>query len=164
MDYNGRGTVHRGIDREEKQTIKANCSGWLRNYISLSSHYDLNTYKIENKVCYVSYNGGISWETVPVSVETLAAVGDGRPYFNKLQEKSYVITSEKTAFVYGGTKGIPLTATYSEDKGTTWKTSQISKTLDSVRVKFCSFPNAKVGYVIATGDRAMSQESQIIYI
>lgn len=121
------------------------------------------TYKIENKICYVSYNGGISWETVPVSVETLAAVGDGRPYFNKLQEKSYVISPEKTALVYGGTREIPLTVTYSEDKGATWKTSQISKTLDSVRVKFCSFPNAKVGYVIATGDRTMSQESQIIY-
>ncbi|AFQ44365.1 BNR/Asp-box repeat protein [Desulfosporosinus meridiei DSM 13257] len=154
-----------GYDLEKYQTSGEKERDEYKQKYEAEIPYDKQqyTYKIENHICYVSYNGGITWEEVPVSIESLAAVGDGRPYFNKLQEKSYVITSEKTAFVYGGTKEVPLTATYSEDKGATWKTSQISKTLDSVRVKFCSFPNAKVGYVIATGDRAMSQESQIIY-
>jgi hypothetical protein len=121
------------------------------------------TYKIENKICYVSYDEGSTWKEVPVNLETLVEVGDGRPYYNKLQEKSYVITPEKTAFVYGGTRENPLMMTYSEDKGATWKTSEISRTLDSVRVKFCSFPSANVGYVIATGGRTMSQEGQLIY-
>jgi hypothetical protein len=122
-----------------------------------------NTYKIENKVCYVSYDGGRTWKEVPVQLGSLAAVGDGRPFYNKLQEKSYLITSEKTAFIYGGTREIPLTVIYSEDKGTAWKTTEISKNLDSVRVKFCSFPTVKVGYVIAAGERAMSQERQVIF-
>ncbi len=121
------------------------------------------TYKIENKVCYVSYNGGSTWKEVPVPLETLAAVGDGRPYYNKLQEKSYVITPEKTALVYGGTREKPLSIIYSEDMGTTWKRAEISKTLDSARIKFCSFPTNTVGYVVAAGERAMSQERQIIF-
>ena len=121
------------------------------------------TYKIENKICYVSYDNGVSWKEVPVPLKTLVEVGDGRPYYNKLQEKNYVITPEKTAFVYGGTRETPLKITYSEDMGAIWKTAEISKNLDSSRVKFCSFPTVKVGYVIATSGRAMSQEGQIIY-
>jgi hypothetical protein len=121
------------------------------------------TYKIENKILYVSYDKGSTWKEVPIPLETLVAVGDGRPYYNKMQDKSYVIKPEKTAFVYGGTRENPLMITYSEDGGSTWKTTEISKTLDSARVRFCSFPNAKVGYVIATGGRTMSQEGQIIY-
>lgn len=121
------------------------------------------TYKIENGICYVSYDKGNTWKEVPVPLETLVAVGDGRAYYNKLQEKSYVITSEKTAFAYGGTRESPLRMTYSEDMGITWKTSEISTNLYSTRVKFCSFPTVTVGYVIATGDRTMSQESQTIY-
>ncbi|MCT8975263.1 hypothetical protein N4T77_01490 [Clostridium sp. CX1] len=121
------------------------------------------TYKIENKMVYVSYNKGSSWKEVPVPLETLVSVGDGRPYYNKLQEKSYVITPGKTAFVYGGTRDHPLMMIHSEDGGITWKTSEISKSLDSTRVKFCSFPTATVGYVIATSGRTMSQEGQMIY-
>ena len=121
------------------------------------------TYKIENKICYVSYDKGTTWKKVPVPLEALVSVGDGRLYYNKLQERSYIITPKKTAFVYGGTREIPLTITYSEDMGITWKTTKISKNIVSIRMKFCSFPNEKVGYVIATGDRTMSQESQIIY-
>jgi photosystem II stability/assembly factor-like uncharacterized protein len=120
-------------------------------------------YKIENKICYVSYDKGSTWKGVPVPLDTLVAVGDSRPYYNKLQEKSYVITPEKTAFVYGGTMENPLMVTYSEDMGITWKTSEISNNLDSTRVKFCSFPNVKVGYAIITGGRTMSQEGQTIY-
>lgn len=121
------------------------------------------TYKIENRIVYVSYDNGSTWKEVPIPLETLVAVGDGKPYYNKLQEKSYVITPEKTAFAYGGTRENPLMMIHSEDGGITWKTSEISKTLDSTRVKFCSFPTATVGYVIATGGRTMSQEGQIIY-
>jgi hypothetical protein len=121
------------------------------------------TYKIENGICYVSYDKGNTWKEVPVPLKTLTEVGDGRAYYNKLQENSYVITPEKTAFVYGGTRENSLMITYSEDKGSTWNTAEISKKLNSTRLKFCSFPTEAVGYVIATGDRTMSQEIQIIY-
>jgi hypothetical protein len=121
------------------------------------------TYKIENKICYVSFDGGNSWKEVPIPLNKLADVGDGRAYYNKLQEKSYVVSPEKTAFLYGGTRETPLTVIYSEDKGSTWNTVEVSKSIESARLRFCSFPTTKTGYVIVTGDRAMSQEMQIIY-
>lgn len=121
------------------------------------------TYKIEKGLCYVSYDQGSTWKEVPVALNSLVEVGDGNSYYNKLQEKSYILTPEKTAFVYGGTRKNSLKFTHSEDMGSTWNTSEISTELQSVRVKFCSFPTASVGYVIATSDRAMSQEMQFIY-
>ncbi|WP_230203681.1 WD40/YVTN/BNR-like repeat-containing protein [Bacillus massiliigorillae] len=120
------------------------------------------TYKIENKKCFVSYDFGKSWNEVPVPIETLAKVGDGNSHYNELQEGSYVITPKKTAFVYGGTQETGLMMVYSEDQGATWQTTNVSQ-LNSVRVKFCSFPTVKDGYVIATSDRTMSQEGQVIY-
>jgi hypothetical protein len=154
-----------GYDLEKYQTSGEREKDEHKNEYEAEIPYEKKqyTYKIENKICYVSYDGGNIWKEVPVKLETLVEVGDGRPYYNKLQEKSYVLTSEKTAFVYGGTRENPLMITYSADKGTTWKTVEISKALDSVRVKFCSFPSVNVGYVIATGGRTMSQEGQLIY-
>ncbi|MBS4539583.1 hypothetical protein GOQ27_14005 [Clostridium sp. D2Q-11] len=121
------------------------------------------TYKIEDGICYVSYDEGSSWKEVPILLETLVKVGDGREHYNKLQEGSYIITPEKTAFVYGGNRESNLKIIYSEDRGNTWQTSVINQTLKSNRVKFVSFPTPTTGYVIATGERTMSQEMQTIY-
>lgn len=71
--------------------------------------------------------------------------------------------ARKTAFVYGGTRENKLMITYTEDMGATWKTAEIGAQLETIRVKFCSFPTVSVGYVIAAGDRTMSQEGQAIY-
>jgi hypothetical protein len=121
------------------------------------------TYKIEKEKCYVSYDNATTWKEVPVPLKTLVEVGDGRAYYNKLQLGSYIITPEKTDFVYGGTRETGLMITYTEDKGTTWNTSEINGKFNSARVRFCSFSGVSVGYVIAAGDRAMSQEIQTIY-
>lgn len=121
------------------------------------------TYKIHNKKCSVSYDGGTTWIEVSLDLETLVTIGDGNTSYNKLQEGSYRITPEKTIFIYGGTSKKGLSCIYSEDKGETWHTTEISRKIISARVKFCSFPNVKVGYVITTGERAMSQEEQIIF-
>lgn len=154
-----------GYDLEKYQTSgEKERDEYKQEYEAETPYEDQQyTYKIENKILYVSYDKGSSWKEVPVPLETLVAVGDGRAYYNKLQEKSYVITPEKTAFVYGGTRENALMMIHSEDGGNNWKTAEISRTIDSTRLKFCSFPTAAVGYVIATGGRAMSQEEQIIY-
>ncbi|HBI27068.1 MAG TPA: hypothetical protein DDY25_05005, partial [Peptococcaceae bacterium] len=121
------------------------------------------TYKIENGICSVSYDHANTWREVPVPLETLAKVGDGHSYYNQLQQGSFLITPEKTAFLYGGTRENKLMITYTEDMGAIWKTAEIGAQLESIRVKFCSFPTVSVGYVIAAGDRTMSQEGQAIY-
>lgn len=154
-----------GYDLEKYQTSGQKERDEYKQKYEAETPYEKQqyTYKIENKICYVSYDGGTTWKEVPVPLKDLVEVGDGRAYYNKLQEKSYVITPEKTAFVYGGTREKALMITYSEDKGSTWKTSEISKNIDSIRVKFCSFPKVNVSYVIATSGRAMSQEGQTIF-
>lgn len=121
------------------------------------------TYKIEDKKCYVSYDVGKTWTLVPVDLDTLTEVGDGNSYYNKLQEGSFIITPKKTAIVYGGTRQTNLLITYTDNMGVTWNTAIVSEQLNSNRIKFCSFPTDKVGYIIATSDRTMSQERQIIF-
>lgn len=121
------------------------------------------TYKIDDRKCYVSYDKGITWREVPISLEVLVSVGDGRPYYNQLQEGRYIISPEKTAFIHGGAMENPLTITYSEDMGNTWNSKEVSGTLYGTRLKFLSFPTANLGYVVATGERTMSQEAQVIY-
>ncbi|WFA09044.1 hypothetical protein [Tissierella sp. Yu-01] len=121
------------------------------------------TYKIENEKCYVSYDLGITWSLVPVELETLVEVGDGNSYYNKLQEGSFIITPEKTVFVYGGTRKSNLLITYSDDMGVNWNTAKVNENISSNRIKFCSFPTEQVGYIIATSDRTMSQEAQMIF-
>ena len=121
------------------------------------------TYKIENKKCFVSYDFGDTWKLVPIPIERLAEVGDGHSHYNELQEGSYLITPEKTVFVYGGTSKTGLAIVYTEDQGLTWKTTEVNSQMNSLRLKFCSFPTVKDGYIIAAGDRTMSQEGQVIY-
>ena len=121
------------------------------------------TYKIEDEVCSVSLDGGKNWTELPISLEALCTVGDGNSYYNQLQEGSYLITPEKTAFVYGGTWERGLSILYSDDGGGRWQDVLIDGSMDSVRVKFVSFPTPETGYVVATGGRTMSQEGQVIY-
>ena len=127
------------------------------------------TYKIDNEKCYVSYDGGQMWIEVPIDLETLVKVSDGHSSYNKLQEGSYLISPNKTAFVFGGAynaeeKGFsPLKLIYSNDQGQSWQTSVISSEVSGVRVKFISFPTSSVGYVVAAFGRTMSQEAQAIF-
>lgn len=127
------------------------------------------TYKIEDEKCYVSYDAAKTWVEVPIDLETLAKVGDGHSYYNKLQDGSYLITPNKTAFVFGGAYSevehgfSSLKLIYSDDQGQTWNTSVISSDISGVRVKFVSFPTSSVGYVVAAFDRTMSQEAQSIF-
>ncbi|MBC8570373.1 WD40/YVTN/BNR-like repeat-containing protein [Zongyangia hominis] len=121
------------------------------------------TYKIQDGACSVSLDGGNGWQKIPLSLETLCEVGDGNAYYNRLQEGSFLITPEKTAFAYGGTVDTGLSVIYSEDQGKSWKTALVDEKMDSVRVKFLSFPTPQTGFLVATGGRTMSQEGQVIY-
>lgn len=71
------------------------------------------TYKIEKGICYISYDSGSTWKKVPIELNSLVEVGDGNTFYNKLQDRSYIITPKKTAFVYGGTRKSSLKIAYS---------------------------------------------------
>lgn len=119
------------------------------------------TYRILDGVCSVSYDGGATWTRVPAALEDLTAVGDGNPYYNQLQEGSYLITPEKTVFVYGAAMQVKVL--YSEDQGKSWKTTVLDTDIPGIRAKFCSFPTPQVGYLVLAGSRTMSQEGHTIY-
>lgn len=121
------------------------------------------SYKIQKGVCYVTYDKGASWKEVPIDLNTLVEVGDGNTFYNKLQEKSYVINKQKTAFIYGGTRKNSLNITYSEDMGKTWNTAEISSKYEGTRIRFCNFITDNIGYVVISTDRTMSQEAQVIF-
>jgi hypothetical protein len=119
------------------------------------------TYKIENKVCSVSYDGGNSWIDTPLPVDRLDYYVDGHFKYNELKPGSYVISPEKTAILYGGFNS-PLACLYSDDMGKTWNTSEILGAPVYIHNKFLSFPSVRNGYIIAGSDKTMSFEAETI--
>ena len=120
------------------------------------------TYKIENEVCSVSYDGGASWVETPLPVGQLDYYVDGYFKYNELQTGSYIISPEKTVILYGGFH-TPLTCLYSDDQGKTWNTAQIADGPLNIHIKFCSFPNANDGYIIIGSDKTMSWELETLF-
>lgn len=119
-------------------------------------------YKIENDSVFITYTYGNEWTLVPESLEVLNQSFDGYQLYS-LQEGSYLITPNKTAFVYGGGPSAPLSILYTDDGGANWHRSVIAEDFDQTRVRFCSFPTQEIGYVVVGGYRTMGQEMQAIY-
>lgn len=124
-----------------------------------------NTYTTENNELFVSYDAGQSWTLVPVSLDELAPDQAGNEPYVMLQVGSYIISPEKTAFVYGGTQTQPLQIVYSDDRGETWQYGVVSDAYleGGVRLSFCSFPGVNVGYVVVGVGRTMRQELSVIF-
>lgn len=111
-------------------------------------------YEIKDDKLRVTYNNGKGWKVVPVAVEDLLGSTD-----QQLQDGSYVITSEITAFVLN--KG--LTVLISRDKGKSWDEVLVSDQLPSLRLRILGFTSDKDGYLIVTGDKTMSWEAHFIF-
>lgn len=115
-------------------------------------------YNISNQNLNVTYDGGKTWTTVPVDTTVLLAGVNGR---TTLVAGSYIISEEKTAFLFGGTKTggteYGLTVIYSDDKGTTWTSSQIADE-DNVTAAYIQFITDKVGFVIYAHDKVDKNE------
>lgn len=119
---------------------------------------------VRDGVPEVSWNGGADWTEVPVSLEKLTERGDEMDgQLSGIQEKSYVVSETMTAFAYGGSRTVPVSVTFSPDKGKNWKTIVVTNEAVSVRRLFLSFPDAEHGFLIFTGDRTMHQEGSSIY-
>ena len=119
------------------------------------------TYKIENKVCSVSFDGGASWTETPLQVDQIDYYVDGHFKYNQLKPGSYVISPQKTAILYGGFN-TPLACLYSDDMGKTWDSVQITDAPLYIHNKFLSFPDADNGFIVAGSDKTMSFEMETI--
>lgn len=129
-------------------------------------------YKIEGNDVYISYDKGNNFIKLPETMTSLVSVGNDHTYYNTLQEGSYIISKEKTAFIFGGTNDSKPTVLYSDDAGNSWNkvvlptpisesTNELTKLL--VRVHYISFPTPKCGYVILGGGETIGQEYNVVY-
>ncbi len=111
-----------------------------------------------------TWDDGETWKEVPIELEALTARGDQLDgALTGVQEKSYVVSEEMTAFAYGGSPEVPVTVTWSKDQGETWMTSVVTYEYPDVRRLFLSFPDAEHGFLVLTAGRDMRQEGDILY-
>lgn len=86
----------------------------------------LARYVIRDSILSVTYDDGEHYTTVPVDVENLMFENNSS---STLKEGSYMITTSKTAFIYGGKTNqadrLPVTICYSDDKGANWTTCEL---------------------------------------
>ena len=108
-----------------KYNEKAGISAGKENTANTSTD-SLSRYVIRDNILSVTYDGGEHYTTVPVDVENLMYENNSS---STLKEGSYMITTSKTAFIYGGKQGLndkmPVTICYSSDKGANWTTSEL---------------------------------------
>ena len=108
-----------------KYNEKAGISAGKENTANTSTD-SLSRYVIRDNILSVTYDGGEHYTTVPLDVENLMYENNSS---STLKEGSYMITTSKTAFIYGGKQGLndkmPVTICYSSDKGANWTTSEL---------------------------------------
>lgn len=108
--------------------------------VTTNSNKDqLANYVVRDNSLYITYDGGEKYVTVPASYSYLLYEDNST---TSLKEGSYMITTEKTAFVYGGKTAnstkVPVTVIYSDDKGENWTTCELDNiyNADYYYVKF----------------------------
>lgn len=120
--------------------------------------------RVKEERAEVTWDDGQSWTSVPVSLEKLFARGDQMEgVLTGLQDRSYVVSEDMTAFAYGGDGRTPVTVTCSSDKGVTWNTSVLTYDYVSVRRLFLSFPDVEHGFLVLTTDRTVWQEGTVLF-
>lgn len=139
-------------------------SGGDTEVISNSNKDQLANYVLKDNSLLVTYDGGERYVSVPVSYSYLLYEENST---STLKDGSYMITTEKTAFVYGGKVAnnmrVPITVIYSDDKGENWTTCELDDiyTADYYYVKFFDADNGVV--VCGYGRSNDTNESSRIY-
>lgn len=119
-----------------------------------TQHYKMNTeepmtYYISDSTLYVTYDSGEHLIEVPDGYESVCAAANGT-YNELLNDNSYVVTEEFTAFVAGNN------LLYSTDCGKTWELSHITDR-PSIAKSFLSKTDSGV-YVTIAVDRSLGND------
>lgn len=150
---------------EEYLTFKENETFGRGNTYPVQQEKSKCMYQISNMKVNVSYDEGQNFTEVPCSLSDMVEIEGDNVNYGSLQEGSYVIREDMSAFVYGGTEKTPLSVIYSNDKGKHWNTT-VLRGLGKpfpVRVHYVSFPTNKIGYVVAGVNYFKGQESSVLY-
>ena len=128
-----------------------------------SSDSSLTGYVIRDSALYVTYDGGETYKAVPVSHTNLFTEQENNTV---LKAGSYMISTTKTAFMYGGSsksgENVPVTLLYTDNMGEEWVTCEIDDiyTADYMYVEFF---DVNVGFIMLGYDRSEAYESGRIY-
>ncbi len=130
--------------------------------VTTTNSDDLSKYSITNDILYVTYNGGTSSIVVPVDIDNL--LYDSSASEKTLLKTSYMISSYKTAFVYGGkqsnNKDIPLSVIYSDDKGVSWTTYELNKDIKDASFVYVYFTDASNGFIVVGYNTSADKQTQ----
>lgn len=148
-----------GIAQYNNQ-IKANVSSEKDS----AANNNLTDYEVKNSSLYVTYDGGAKYTTVPVEIDNLVYQDNST---TKLKNGSYMVNTYKTAFLYGGRAGQdnkkqPVTLIYSDDKGSSWVTSEIAQIYNS-EYYYVNFFDDSNGIIVIGYDKDKVNESTRIY-
>lgn len=126
---------------------------------------DTIDYSLQNDALHITYDKGENWTEVPVEKEALFG-GEYNGSEQELIADSYMLTEDVAAFLFvsGDVQNEELEIAYSRDEGETWQDSVVTDMYPSIRFRKVIFLNEDVGYVIASGDRTMSQEGSSVYL
>jgi hypothetical protein len=118
-------------------------------------------YSLQNDQLQVTFNKGRDWILVPVEKEKLFS-GEYSGNKQELIEDSYMLTKNRSSFLYSEGDGIKFK--YTLNQGKTWEDSVITAQYPPIRFRKVEFLNDRLGYVIISGDRTMSQEWTTVYL
>ncbi len=127
---------------------------------------DAIDYSLQNDQLSITFDKGNNWITVPIEKDKLFD-GEYRGNKQELIENSYILTEDRTAFLYAegsdwNDKEILLT--YSLDQGETWQEAVVTEHFPAMRFRKIAFLNENFGYVIISGGRTMSQEYSSVFL
>lgn len=126
----------------------------LESYEAAYTEPVQNSYKIVDDLLYITYNG-FDWIEVPLLLDKLENYVAGHFPTDHLPDGSYIISPEKTVFMYGGFS-VPLTCLYSDDAGETWHSSEVEQAPHSIEQKVISFPDSDIGFMAVGHGRTVT--------
>ena len=127
---------------------------------------DAIDYSLQNDKLQITYDKGKSWTTVPIEIGKLFE-GEYSGNKQELIEKSYIISKNRTAFLYSDGLGLSdqkINLKYSLDQGKNWQDAVVTDHYPSLRFRKVNFLDENFGYVIISGDRTMSQEMSNVFV
>lgn len=144
------------------QNLKDNVAGNTESPTTASSA-TLTGYELKSNTLSVTFNDGAKYTTVPVDCANLPMADNST---TQLRDGSYMLSTYKAAFLYGGTTNgsnkTPVTLIYSDDKGANWITCEVDKIYDAAYY-YVNFFDENNGVIVIGYAQNSSQEASRIY-
>ena len=122
-------------------------------------------YALANNQVHITFNKGKEWIEVPIKQHPI--LNEQSSMNDELAEGSYLLTKKRIAFLSSVETANPvgqLYVNYSFDSGITWHESLVDEMYLGNRFWRVDFIDDQFGYIIATGEKVVTQEVIYIYL